>query len=143
MLAAIGAIIFLSAVSVLQSYGVPMPKWLSDLTALGKPLDHPRVLLALGVIASTLQSVATMRAQISLSARNAERFAILATRFKELGENDLPRARAAAAAGDRAGVNTFTDKVMKELDAEASAWRDVRGAVRPLSKMPWGKKRKP
>ena len=100
------------------------------------------MLLALGVIASTLQSVATMRAQISLSGRNAERFAILATRFKELGENELPCARAAAAAGDRAGVNTFTDKVMNELDAEAGAWRDVRGAVRPLSKMPWRRRGK-
>jgi ABC-type multidrug transport system fused ATPase/permease subunit len=141
MLGMIFVIGVLSTVTLLQSYGVPMWGWLADAASIAKPLDHPRVFLALGVIASTLQNVATMRAQISLSGRNAERFAMLADRFKQLAETELPSARQAAAQGDLAGVNSFTDSVMRELDAEAKAWREVRGAIRPLSKMPWRKER--
>jgi ABC-type multidrug transport system fused ATPase/permease subunit len=141
MLCVIFVIGVLSTVTLLQSYGVPMWSWLSNAANIAKPLDHPRVFLALGVIASTLQNVATMRAQISLSGRNAERFSMLADRFKQLAQTELPRARQAAAIGDVAGVTTFTESVMRELDAEAKAWRDVRGAIRPLTKLPWRKQR--
>ena len=141
MLAVIATIGTLSFVALLKEFGVQVWGWLVDLAIVTKPLDHPRVLLALGVIASTLQNVATMRAQISLSGRNAERFSMLADRFKQLAEMELPRARQAAELGDGAGVRRFTDAVMREMDAEAKAWRDVRGAIRPLGKVPWRKDR--
>jgi hypothetical protein len=141
MLGVIFVIGVFSAVTLLQSYGVPIWGWLADAASIAKPFDHPRVFLALGVVASTLQNVATMRAQISLSGRNAERFAMLADRFKHLAETELPNARTAATICDTAAVSSFTEAVMRELDAEAKAWRDVRGAIRPLSKMPWRKGR--
>ncbi len=137
MLVLMGALVVFSAVPLLHTLGAPIPLWLLEIAAFAKPVDHPRVLLALGVIASTLQGVATMRAQISLSERNAERFAILAAQFKDFGQNGLPQARAAAATGDRGTVLALTESVMTELDAEARAWREVRGTVRPLRKMPW------
>jgi ABC-type multidrug transport system fused ATPase/permease subunit len=136
VLITIGLIGLLGAINWLSTQGVPLHPRLSDLARLAQPFDQPRSLLALGVIASALQTVATMRAQVSLSQRNAERFSILAARFSHMAAVDLPKARAAAATGDRAGVHEFTDRVMFELDAEAHAWRDVRGIVRPLRK-PW------
>jgi ABC-type multidrug transport system fused ATPase/permease subunit len=136
LLVTIGLIGLLGAINWLYARGVPLPPRLLDLARLAQPFDQPRSLLALGVIASALQTVATMRAQVSLSQRNAERFSTVAARFSQMAAIDLPKAQAAATAGDRAGVHEFTDRVMFELDAEAVAWRDVRGIVRPLRK-PW------
>jgi hypothetical protein len=75
----------LSFCSVLHVRGVPLWLWLAQLAQLTTPFDQPRILLALGVIASTLQGVATMQTQVSLSQRNAERFALLRLRFNQPG----------------------------------------------------------
>jgi hypothetical protein len=136
MLGLMGLISTLSFCSVLHVRGVPLWLWLAQLAQLTTPFDQPRILLALGVIASTLQGVATMQTQVSLSQRNAERFALLRLRFNRFATEDWPKAKAAALAGDQQAVQQFARRVTDELDDEARAWAEVRGVVGRAQRQP-------
>ena len=86
----IGAVGGPSALRLLApAFALSLPPWFLDLT---QPLEHPRVLLALGVAASTLQGLATCRLQALLTERKAVHSTIVAHRLKAWRDFKLPGA---------------------------------------------------
>lgn len=137
-LLAIAALTVASFVLAAKGQGLPVPDWLTAGAKAVWPSDQARLLLALGVVVAMVQNIATLRGQLSLAQRNVERFAIMSTRLTRLKSDALGPAQAAAARGDHAGVIAFAQRVMADLDDEASAWAQVRANVKPEQKR-WGR----
>jgi hypothetical protein len=133
-LAVIAAVTGLSVVQQLAAHGIEIPAWLAAAAAVVHPAEQTRLLSALGVVAAMVQNIATLRSQLSLAERNVERYSVMATRLQRLRDSELGDAEAAARAGRHGEVVAFAERVMTDLDIEASAWAQVRGTIAPPRK---------
>lgn len=100
------------------------PPWPSVRTVVDwlLPYQPARWQLGLGAIASSILAFASARSFMDQDDRNASCYALAAAELQRIRTTDLPRAEAAAAAGNAADVMAFCEKVQAILDAEHLAW---------------------
>lgn len=109
--------------------GVPIPtavaEWSSSISGPGLQ----RVLLALGVIASSLYGLGVARSLMDLDERNASRYLVTADNLDFLAEGGLPSAREAAAESRLEPVLAFIAEVQGLISSEHREWlllREIR-----------------
>lgn len=121
IIAASVAVSAIVAARLLAGLGVELPSWLAAIRDIQIP-EPARLQLGLGALASAALSFAAAWTLINQDDRNASRYAATLRKLDALKDEGLAKARAAALAGNAAGVLAFTDRVQLVLDAEHSAW---------------------
>jgi hypothetical protein len=103
----------------LKTVGEWLQLWLQQWLQVNEP---GRWQLGFGVMATGILAFTTARAFMDRSSENAERYRRTASELDALRRVDLPRAEAAAAAGNVTGVLEFCDSVQSVLSTEHQAW---------------------
>jgi hypothetical protein len=128
------ALLLLAAVPLLAK--IPwLPDWARAALA-WFPIEGPGVpeMYALGgLVGGALQGLLAALAVISLSERNADKFARMAERLQAYAETRLPEAREAAAQGNGLVVGEFARQIACDLAAEASEWVAVQEALASIT----------
>lgn len=120
----------LGVLHLAPQFGFEVPEQLarwSDKAATG---EGHRLVLALGVVASSLYALGTARSLMDLDERNASRYLTTADNLDYLAETALPDAQAAAVRGDATAVGTFIQNVQAQISTEHREWLLLRERVR-------------
>jgi hypothetical protein len=123
---ALRALVMLFAAAVLLNLVWPeLRMWIE--------IDEPeRWQLAFGVMATAIVAFTTARSYFEPGMESAERYQRAAREVEDLKHIELPKAEAAAAAGDVEAVLEFCEKVQSVLTAEHLAWFYGAGSEGPL-----------
>lgn len=109
------------ALQISQPY-VNLPAWLGEFLSLFPPAELNRVILALGVVASSFYGLGTARSLMDLDERNASRFRTTSANLEYLVATGLENARSAAAAGREDDVLRFIERVQQQISSEHREW---------------------
>jgi hypothetical protein len=119
-------LIFMNLAPTLGQYWPPLKavgEWLQIWLQKWLQIEEPgRWQLGFGVMATGILAFTTARAFMDRSGENVERYRRAAREVEELKRVDLPKAEAAAGAGDVRAVLDFCERVQTVLSAEHLAW---------------------
>lgn len=124
------ALAVLGALHLAPRLGFELPPWLEPWSRQAASGDGHRIILALGVVASSLYALGTARSLMDLDDRNASRYLTTAENLDYLADTALSGARDAATRGDGPAVTEFVQQVQSQISTEHREWLLLRERVR-------------
>lgn len=110
---------------------VALPKIAPVVSMLAVP-DHATFLTLVSVVGGALYGLVLNLSTLSLVDRNANAYRAMTKVLDDLAGAQLTKARAAAAAGDRAGLDGFWQELAFQLFAEQREWNAVLGNAQSM-----------